>query len=464
MNELKVGLLALLALGSIVIVSLKITADKASFGDFVEYSTILGDASGVYENSSIKVAGIVAGRITKISLSGSQALINFEVLERIKITSNSRIRVKSVGFLGDKYIDIFLGDPSLPRLKADSLVSAEAGAGLEQIGKDASEILKDVKIIAAVIKESLYTDEKKNAIKEIISQVNQLTRNANEISGSIKRMITGNEANINNTIANLNRLAAQLAYETDRAQEGSLMQGMDNIGPILEKVDRSAADLASIMSDVKDGRGTVGKLLRDEEVVDRVNETLAGVNRIVGRVNSFKTNVMLYTGANNRDGAKTEVDLDLIPSPERFFRFGAVIGDGTTIEREVTRTTTINNGGENVENEKEVDENIIRFNLQIGRKFNQFTLRVGLIESTGGLGFDYSIPDYGFTNRLEVYDNRLDLGVNVRYTAELRLWSILHAKFMADELARSSEFHNYTFSAGLKFSDDDLAALIGLAL
>lgn len=464
MNELKVGFLALLALGSIVVVSLKITADKASFGDFVEYSTILGDASGIYEKSSIKVAGIVAGRITKISLSGSQALVNFEVLEKIKITSKSRLRVKSVGFLGDKYIDIFLGDPDGERLRENSLVSAEAGAGLEQIGKDASEILKDVKVIASVIRESLYTDDKKNAMKEIIGQVNDLTHNANDISVALKNIVEGSEANISNMIANLNRLAAQLAFETDRDQEGSLMQGMDTVGPILDKVNRSAADLGDILSDVKAGRGTVGKLLRDEEVVDRVNETLAGVNRIVGRVNSFKTDIMIYTGANNRDGAKTEVDLDLIPSPERFFRFGAIIGDGTTIEREITRTTTLNDDPENVENEKEVDENAIRFNLQIGRKFNRFALRVGLIESTGGLGFDYSMPEYGFTNRLEVYDNRLDVGVNVRYTAELRLWSILHAKFMADELARNSEFHNFTFSAGLKFSDEDLAALIGLAL
>ena len=61
MNELKVGLLSLLALGSLVLVSLQITSNKATFGEFVEYQTILNDATGIYEKSSIKVAGIVAG-------------------------------------------------------------------------------------------------------------------------------------------------------------------------------------------------------------------------------------------------------------------------------------------------------------------------------------------------------------------------------------------------------------------
>lgn len=453
-----------MALASIVVVSLKITADKATFGDFVEYGTIINDATGIYENSSIKVAGIVAGRIKEITLSGSQALVKFEVLEKIKVTENSRLRIKSVGFLGDKFIDIYLGDPNAPRLKEGSLVLAEAGAGFEQIGKDASEILKDVKVIAAVIKDSLYTDDKRNAIKEIIGQINEFSHNANDISKSLKRMIEGNEGKLNNTIDNLNRLTAQLAYETDRYQEGSLMQDLDEVGPILDKVNKSVSDLHTIMADVKAGKGTVGKLLRDEEVIDRVNETLAGVNRIVGRVNQFKTDIRMYNGSNNKDGSKTELDIDLIPSPERFFRFGVVLGDGTSISRETTTTTSTNGGAEDVERREEVDENVWRYNVQIGRNFNRFGFRVGLIESTGGIGMDYMLPEYGLTNTLEAYDSREDIGMNVRYTMQLRVWNILHAKIMADDLARDSEFHTYTFSAGLVFSDEDLAALIGLAI
>ena len=92
MNELKVGLLSLMAIASIVVVSLKITSNKASFGEFIEYKTIIGDATGIYENSSIKVAGITAGRIKRIELSGSQALVIFDVLEKIKITNFSRLR------------------------------------------------------------------------------------------------------------------------------------------------------------------------------------------------------------------------------------------------------------------------------------------------------------------------------------------------------------------------------------
>ncbi len=464
MNELKVGLLTLLAIASMVVVTLKITSNKATFGEFIEYRTIINDATGIYENSSIKVAGIVAGKIKTIELSGSKALIKFDVLKTIKMTDFSRLRIKSVGFLGDKYIDIYLGNPDSPRLKEFAMIKADTGAGFEQLGKDASEILKDVKVIAKVIKDSLYTEDKENAIKLIVDQINEFSHNANDISNSLKRVLSGNEGKINDIVENLKKVSEQIAYETDRYQDGSFMNDLDQVEPILEKVDLAMADLQQIMADVKAGKGTVGKLLRDEEVIDQVTETLSGVNRIVGRVNSFKTDIAIYNGINDKQGSKTEVELDLMPSPERFFRFGVIVGDGTAMQRITTTSRTVDDGTAVVTREEETDESAYRFNLQVGRRINRIALRAGLIESTGGLGVDYIIPEYGFRGSVEAYDNRDDIGMNLRLTTELRVWNLLYAKAMAEDLGRSDEFRIYTISAGLKFSDEDLASLIGLAL
>ncbi len=464
MNEVKVGILAFLAIASLVTVSLTITANKASFGEFVEYKTILDDATGIYENSSIKVAGIVAGRIKSISLSGSQALLTFEVLNNIKITKFSRLRIKSVGFLGDKYIDIFLGNPDAPRLEAGQMVPADAGAGFEQLGKDASEILKDVKVIAKVIKDSLYTEDQQNAIKQIVTQINEFSHNANDISKTLKRVLDGNENKVNKVVENLERVTEQLAYETDRYADGSFMNDLEDIGPILAKVDTAVTDMKVIIADMRAGKGTVGKLLRDEEVVDSVNQTLSGLNTIVNRVNNFKTDVSIYSGVNNIDGSKTELDVDLMPSPERLFRLGFVSGDGTTLRKITTNTVTVDDGDPTVTEDIEVDENPFRFNVQIGRRINRVTLRAGLIETTGGVGLDYTLPEFGIRNSFEAYDYREDLGMNLRYTFEARIWNVLHAKVMGDDLGRGSDNHIYTFSVGLKFSDEDLAALIGLAI
>jgi phospholipid/cholesterol/gamma-HCH transport system substrate-binding protein len=464
LNELKVGLLTLMAIASLVVVSLKITANKSGFGEYIEYRTILNDASGIYENASIKVAGIVAGRIKSVELSGSQALVSFEVLKSIKVTRFSILKIKSVGFLGDKYIDIYLGNPQAPRLKEGSMLLSEGGAGFEELGKDASEILKDVKEIARSIRESLKDEKGENVVKDIVGNIQGFSKSAKEVAESLERLLKGNESKLNETIDDLKKVTAQLAYETDRYQDGSFMNDMDQLKPILAKVDKSVTDLRDIISDVKAGKGTVGKLLRDEEVVDKVNETLSGINRIVGRVNNFKTNIALYSGVNSEYGGKTDFDLDLIPSPERFFRFGIVVSEfGPDVEDRTTTTTTVDGGTPSVTTRREVEDSAYRFNVQIGRRFNRFMARAGLIESKGGLGFDYLLPEYGVRTGLEIFDYQEDVGPNVRLFTEVRLWNVFYTKLAGEDLANNGEEgQTYTISAGLRFSDEDLAALIGL--
>ena len=110
MNEFKVGLMALFSMVAIIVMSLMVTSNQSGFGKYVTYRTIINDASGIFPKTPIKVAGINAGRIKEIELQGNKALITFEVLERVRITQNSQLKIKSVGFLGDKYLEIYIGN------------------------------------------------------------------------------------------------------------------------------------------------------------------------------------------------------------------------------------------------------------------------------------------------------------------------------------------------------------------
>ena len=110
MNEFKVGLLAVASLISIAYMSLKVTSNQSGFGDYTKYRTIIKDATGIFPKTPIRVAGINAGRISDIELAGNSALIRFEIRTKVRIPEDSFLRIKSVGFLGDKYIDIAIGN------------------------------------------------------------------------------------------------------------------------------------------------------------------------------------------------------------------------------------------------------------------------------------------------------------------------------------------------------------------
>jgi phospholipid/cholesterol/gamma-HCH transport system substrate-binding protein len=457
LNPLKVGLLTLAALASVVVMSLKITTNKSGFGDYVEYKTILKDASGIFEKSSIKVAGINAGRIKAIELNGADgAMVTFEMLEGVKLTKNSQLKIKSVGFLGDKYLDIILGDQNADRLPPGSMVQASGGDGFEELSKDAGEVLKEVKEIAKTIKESLRDDQGRNMVKEIIT-------NINDISASLKRMTTGNEDKINQIMDDVKAISEQLAYETDREQKDSLMGDLSKIGPILDKTDKAVTDLQIIIADLKDGKGTVGKLLRDDAVVDQVSQTLSSVNRLVNRINNIEADIGLSTGANTRTGTDTRFDLDIYPAPERFFRLGIVTNEfGPQTESETETYTSTNGGPEDRRTVRKINKSDFKFNFQIGRRIQRFGLRAGLIESTGGVGLDYYFPDWGIRTGMEVFDYQKDAGPNLRLMTEVKIWNVLFARVAGEDLVSKDGSQSATFSLGLRFNDQDLAALIGI--
>lgn len=456
MSELKVGLLALFALASVVFMSLKITSNQSGFGSYVPYQTIIDDASGIIEKTPIKVAGINAGRIKQIRLQGNKALIDFEMLEDIKMTPNSRLQVKSVGFLGDKYLDIDLGEPTPKRLEEGALVPAEVAGGLDSIGKDAGAMIKEIKEVAVLIKESLKDADGSNRLEKITSNIKDLT-------ASLKRIVEKNEGNIDEIVANIKDVTQQLQFETDRMQKDSLMADLTKIGPILDKADRAVGDLKDIISDVKDGKGTVGKLLRDDAVVDQVSQTLSSVNRLVNRINNIEADIGMSTGANTRLGSDTRFDLDIYPAPERFFRLGLVTNDyGPEIEQESETCTSVNGGAETCTERRKINKSQFKFNLQIGRRIQRFGVRAGIIESTGGVGLDYFFPDWGIRTGLEVFDYQQDTGPNVRLVTEVKLWNVLFTRIAGEDLISKKGEQSATISLGLRFNDQDLAALIGL--
>lgn len=459
MNQLKVGLLALAAIASFAVVSLKITANKSGFGNYIEYRTTIPDATGIFEKSSIKVAGITAGSIKKIKLKDSEAEIIFEVAEAIKVTRNSVLKIKSVGFLGDKYLDIYLGDPRADRLKEGEFVPSKDVGGLADVGKDVGEVLAEVKDILKTVKEGLRTQEGENLISEIMLNVRDITKDIKKVAKTLKKVTTNNEGKLQEIIDNITEVSDNLAYETNKDNPGSLLA---DIKPIIEQLGDVSQDLSIVVSDIKAGKGTVGKLLRDEEVVDQVSETLSNVNRLVQRVNNIEADIALFSGVNSKYGGYTQFDLDLFPAPERFYRLGFVSNDfGPEIADEKETTTTTGSTSSTV-TERVVDKNGFKFNLQIGRRLQRFAIRAGLIETTAGVGADYLFPGYSSRISMEVFDYQDDVGPNVRLRGELKLWNVLHTRLSAEDLASPTGDQTFTISFGLRFTDQDLAALIGL--
>jgi phospholipid/cholesterol/gamma-HCH transport system substrate-binding protein len=327
---------------------------------------------------------------------------------------------------------------------------AEEGGGMEDLLADAGEVLKDVKAMSSAFRDVFAPDEKDNPMKKIVDNLEALTANLNDA-------VSGNKDKLASLIDNLEKMSQSLADETSREIDDS---SLNKLREILTSTEKLTDDLQLLVQDVRQGKGTIGKLLVEDEIADEVRQTLAGVQKIVSRVDALRSEIVVFTGANTRSGGKTEAYMKIFPSPERYYLLG--VSTSKFGPESETIKTTINNGNETTRIEKEQDKDTYRFNLQLGRRVHHWGFRGGLIESSGGIGVDYYIPKYGMRLSSEVFDYRKDIGVNIRLAAEFQLWNVLYGKISGDDLAE--ETRSGTISAGLRFTDEDLKGLIGLFL
>jgi phospholipid/cholesterol/gamma-HCH transport system substrate-binding protein len=453
MNEFKVGLLAIAAIIAVIVMSLKVTSNQSGFGQYVTYRTIVKDASGIFPKTPIKVAGINAGRIASIGLQGNAALITFEILKQIQVTKNSKLRIKSVGFLGDKYIEIFVGD-SRELLSKYDFIDSEEAAGLENLIKDTSEVLADVKLIVRSLKDSISPAGEESPIKKILDDLTELVANTKEVTGSLKRVMTGNEEKMNALVDNLEAFSSDLAYQVDKTNSDS---AISDIKEILDNTKKLTADMGAIVSDLKLGKGTLGKMLVEDEIADQVKDTLSSVQKIVGKADALRTELSVFSGANTVSGGDTEASLRIYPSPERFYHLGIATSENGP-ETEKTISSTIN-GVTVTENRKENTKNALRFNAQIGRRINDFDFRGGLLESTGGLGVDYLYQAIGSKFSLEAFDYKKNVGPNIRLAIEAQIWNVFYGRASFNDAVRKTR--SGTIAAGLRFNDEDLKGLLG---
>ena len=72
----------------------------------IQYYTLLEDASGILTKTHVKTNGVNIGSVSAITLTENSTRIDIDIEENITIPTGSTAVVRSVGFLGDKFIEI----------------------------------------------------------------------------------------------------------------------------------------------------------------------------------------------------------------------------------------------------------------------------------------------------------------------------------------------------------------------
>lgn len=474
------------------------------------------------------------------------ARVDMRVIADLEIPKDSWLKKESLGVLGAKALFLELGSGSEKVAPGERIENVRSQTGLDalqnraeaivaslesitrKIDRDIGGITSDVRGITSTLNKfiagdgdsppldelyGLVMDEVRKVavtVERAVRDVNRLVadndqavagllKNVEAITGDIAELTAGGpgeggdggpaeEGDLRAAMSRIREVTDDLAVVTGSlkeiigANEGEVDQGVKELKHTLSELNRSLTSLAEVTGRVERGEGTVGRLLTDERMADKLESAVSGASDFVSGLTSLETHVDLATWYNVQAGnAQVSFELRLQPKPDKYYLLG-IVDDGGGIER-LTRTF-INPSDDGVVSRQVVreDDNTIRFTAMFAKRFWDFlVLRAGILETSGAVGANLLFWDDRIELRSDLFNfggprNKLVNGDPIypdfawpRWRTMLKIQPIPHLyvlggvddvlNFQANPAVNAYGF-DYFIGAGLTFQDEDLRSIL----
>jgi len=501
----KVGIVMLIALVIAGYFVLKIEDVSLRAKNQREVKATFDDVAGLEDESAVRIAGVRKGHVTNIKvLPDGRAEVTMKVDDDVPLHANATAKVANLGLLGEKYINLEPGTPNAPTMPAGNVVlRGTIPPTFDDVTHQISAIATDVKAITESIRNVLGGAQGEQRLNQIVGNVEAITQ-------EVRGLIAANRSNVDATLANTRIITEHLRTEIPRLansiesvasqlggtvgeNRAELREVITNLRGLSSDLRVTAENLNSITGQVKSGEGTVGKLLYSDEAHTRLNTALASVEsgvtelkNTLGRAARMQLELGVrgdyYAGLSNTEeiggvrndlddsSSRSAINLKLTPNPDinRFYNIELAQDprgsrkDKLTVE---TRTDAATGASSTTVTKQTKFERDFLVSAQAGWNLDNVAVRVGLFDSTGGIGADYRVND-----RLTVTGEAFDFGKRRDDNPHIRLFGqytirqeqkLMPRIFLTTGIDNALNDTAFTFGGGIRWKDEDLKYLLG---
>lgn len=444
-NEVKVGLMAVVVMVIIAFATIQVGDHSIIAGGGYELKAAFVNAAGLYAKGSVEIAGVHVGVVKEVGLSPEgKALVVMGITKKVHVPKDSVAFLKTKGFLGEAYVEIVPGKlTDQPLADGEEIGQTASGGDVTGLVNKFNDISSDVKEVTTTLK-GWMNEQNNGLIAATVKNLEEFTRVMREVS-------TKNEENLDRILQNMADLTADLK-ETVKNSRHDIEDSADHIASISQKID--------------EGRGTLGKLVNDPATVEKLNSSLDSLSEALGGYQKMELGIGYHTEyLSATKNFKNYVGLDFWPAPDEALKFDLVVDPSPDTKR-TRRISEITTGGATttVTNETEtLSRDSVLFSAQLAKKFYDFQIRGGIIESKGGLGLDYAPGPLGIEFSAFDFETDFNEKPHLKVLGSLNVTQNFYMLGGMDDPLNPAQKTDYFFGGGFHIVDEEIKSLIGLA-
>ncbi|HLC27700.1 MAG TPA: MlaD family protein [bacterium] len=512
--EAKVGLFVLA--GIVLLTYMTFRLGGIHFGKKPGYllTAVLDTVAGLDVKAPVKVAGVRVGEVEKIDLVGGKAQVTLRIDPKYQIKKNAVMAIRTQGLLGEKYVEISEPVQEAQYLKSgESIQQTRRTSDFDELVTRLAGVTDDAKQLTSSLKNVLGSPQGEENLKRILVNVDALAANLNQLvisnrqnltalvnnlndsvslnkdrfnaimnntetlTQSLKTLVQENQAPLGNTLHNLEQFSSTLKQDTPGLVKSldtlsTNLQGvvtenrenlkgtMENLRTSTEKLEKTLESMNTITDKIARGEGTIGKLVTEDTAYKNLNETLAGVNKLVSATDAFKFNVGLRGEYLTRHGdTKGYFSLKIQPREDKYYLVEIVDDPRGKINTVQTQLNPPN--GPTTSEERTARK--LKFSVEYAKRFYNTVVRGGLVESTFGAGVDQLFLKDRLTASLEGFDfnpdRSTDLKPHLKFTTRYDLYKPFFINAGMDQIL-NPRLRALFLGGGFAFDDEDLKYLL----
>jgi phospholipid/cholesterol/gamma-HCH transport system substrate-binding protein len=272
-REIKTAVLVLMSI-LLFIWGYNFLKGKNLFDNNNKLYVIYENVAGLAPSAPVTLNGLTIGKVNSITINpDGKLLVELHITTDFPISKSSIAEIYDSGLVGGRQIAI---KPNLldknytvsgDYLKASSKLGLTDALAqqLEPLQAKIQELLKNADVLFTNVNDVLDTQTRQN-LKSSIASLNATLSEFSVASKNVNELLAENKSKLNNTLKNVDKVSGNFATISDSLAKANLGQTVKNLEKTLAKVDK-------IMADLEQGKGTMGKLIKDETMYTNFSKT-----------------------------------------------------------------------------------------------------------------------------------------------------------------------------------------------
>lgn len=271
-KEVKTAILVILGI-TLFIFGFNYLKGKNLLEDSKELYAVYSDVSGVDISTPVKVNGVPVGKVTNLNFAddnSGKVVLTLNLNTNFKFSKNSVAQLQDDGLIGGKSIAIIPANDKASEAQSGDILKSTVKSGLsEVVGATLSPLQAKLERVLISVDtlltnfNEIFDAKTQTNLKKSIASLDATVTSFKSTSGALNALVQGNQAKLNSTLTNFDNASKNISKVTSSLSKSDFGNTVNQLEGTLKQLNR-------VMANVQNGRGSMGKLLKDDKLYNNL--------------------------------------------------------------------------------------------------------------------------------------------------------------------------------------------------